>query len=408
MDAFLWRNLPVLRFEDKFVAFNPSSRCFAETDKLENLEKLSEDFFLQKKDENIDYSSVNLYFVLTRKCNLSCRYCAAYSTSGKADISKDIIVDALAFAERLYKPKELCIKLSGGEPTQHPAAIKWIVETLREYGIAHSLIIGTNGVISNGILNYLIESNFSFQVSLDGWPQIHNRHRPLKNGEESASHVLNTIKRLVDNHSDFKVRAVITDETVQFMPGFVDYFANLGVKYVALSTVGQCFRARDTGIKSPPPRKYVEQFVLALDRAKERDVSLEIPLRLFNPSNYFCPALSGKELVFSSEGYVSRCPFVLDEDSPFSNPFIIGKYDRKKRDFVIDAERERQIHALNGYNSRCNKCFARYFCASGCRARHMFSSDDIDFGKVDPGNCFISKELARRLLIRMYEESLPR
>jgi radical SAM protein with 4Fe4S-binding SPASM domain len=407
MNAFIWNGIPVFKYQDKFITFNQQEQCFAQTNQIQNFKDLPASFYYSKSnDSNLDFKSVNLYFVLTRRCNLSCRYCAAYAKSEKVDMESNLIVDALRFVERHYEPKEWLIKISGGEPTQNARAIKLIVEESRKYGIDPSYIIGTNGVIENDVLSFLLRSNFSFQVSCDGWPEIQNENRPLKKGGASAPYVLRTIKVLTDHKARFKVRSVITDKTVKLMPKLVQYFAGLGVNYLAFSTVGECIRACDSNVSPPTPSEYVDYFIEALDKAKEMNVSLELPFHLFRPSVYFCPNVSGRELVFSSEGYISRCPFVLDKDSLFSNPFIIGRYDRNRRNFEINTKKKERIDCLNSTeNRKCFTCFAQYYCGSGCRARHMLSDGNHNFAKIDPKHCQLTRELSRRLLIRLYEES---
>lgn len=408
----LFKGQPLLKYENKKVIFSPYQRCFAEIQgfDLKDIEsRLPHGFFGCPANLAENDGTVNIGLILTRRCNLQCKYCVAHTNIIQNDISKNIITDSLSSVMNQRKPKELCVKLSGGEPTQNPDAIEWVLEELSKYKCKKNLIIGTNGVIERPLLEHLVENNFSFHISLDGTPEINDYNRPLRSGGQSTTRTLETIEFLIRHEVAFKVRSIITSESVTHMVDFVDFFAAKGIKYVSFGTLGECEISKRNNFLAPDPRKYVKYFMDALDRAEELGLSLEVPMHisLFNPAIHFCPNIPGKEIIITNEGNISRCWFVLDEIHPFAELFLIGKYDASKRAFIEYGNRKKTLDSFSvSLLKECDTCFAKFLCAGGCRARHLAACSSSNLASISDYYCSISKEFIKKLIIRLYKESL--
>lgn len=408
-EPFLYKGLPVLRVRGKSVIYSPYTRSFAELDDFKNIQHycFPANFFGTPSFTKYDQDIVSVGFILTRKCNLNCSYCVAYTQNREyKDITQNIIIDALNFVLAEKKPKKIIIKISGGEPTLHFRAIQWIVDEVKKKKINHLFVIATNGVIPASILDYLISNDFLFQISFDGMPEINSKYRLFKDGKPATNFTLNTIKQLVQKKCRFKIRSTITSETACLLPNIVNYYADLGIKYIAFGTLGPCFRSAQSNLQPPEFIDFVSSFLKALDVAEERNVSLEIPANLFHPCFFYCSNVSGEELIFTNEGLITRCWFVLDKDNPLSSPFIIGEYDLNRRSFVLNSDNIVAVNNLNVNNIEfCKDCFAKFLCAGGCRARHISIEQTSKLTAVSKLNCNISKKLIERLLVRMYYQS---
>jgi len=117
-----------------------------------------------------DYPLKQLYFYLTRGCNLRCRHCwiAPKYQSKNAASSPSLPLDLFKLIIEQAKPLGLSsVKLTGGEPLLHPELFK-IVEVIRDHDLR--LNVETNGVLCNRALarNLAACKNPFVSVSLDG------------------------------------------------------------------------------------------------------------------------------------------------------------------------------------------------------------------------------------------------
>ncbi len=142
----------------------------------------------------------NPYIVLnlTYRCQLACRYCFVQKDDDRPleDMS---IATALRAIRHLVPPGPVPhIGFFGGEPTLNPDTLQAVVlvtEKLAEVSGAKPPAFGltTNGVEpskSPGLSSFLLKRRFSYIVSLDGPPELHNALRPMRSGEDSHSAAL--------------------------------------------------------------------------------------------------------------------------------------------------------------------------------------------------------------------------
>ena len=117
-----------------------------------------------------------LILELTTRCNLHCRYCYHGDRSYSADMSPEVIVQAIRLAAEDGHPFHL--QLTGGEPTLVPMLIRKAAEVAEISGRCQSMGIQTNGtLLSPDIIGILKKHAFQVGVSLDGPPMIHAYQR---------------------------------------------------------------------------------------------------------------------------------------------------------------------------------------------------------------------------------------
>ena len=153
---------------------------------------------------------------IAQRCNLNCTYCYVYNRGDESwkqrpPIISDVIVDALGrrIAEQCarYSLSHFVVEFHGGEPLlvgkRH---MQRIIDTLRAHcpSVELRMILQTNGVLLDEEWLELFDRNhISFGVSLDGPPELADRHRVFLNGEGSTGRVLENIKRLRRTYPKF-------------------------------------------------------------------------------------------------------------------------------------------------------------------------------------------------------------
>lgn len=200
---------------------------------------------------------------LTERCNLNCSYCC-YSgkfegqrTHGQRVMSFDTAKKAIsALVDRkLARGEKYPITFYGGEPLLEFELLKQCVDYAVEYAASQNkqvrFSITTNGtLLSDEVVDFLVEHRFMILVSLDGPKAAHDRYRVFSNGKGSFEKVFENLQRFAERHPDYKYRGInVTlappldlEETTRFIDGLA---ADCPMIRAALVDVGDYSRLND-------------------------------------------------------------------------------------------------------------------------------------------------------------------
>ncbi len=181
--------------------------------------------FLDERQKSIHSSdSYDLIVNPTIDCNLKCWYC--YEKHIESGLSGELIVAIVKHIELKFneiKFKELTLSFFGGEPLLQIETVKRLITNAKllseKFGFNLSIAFTTNGtIITNEFLSKLQTLNTSFQITLDGNEECHNRIRKLKRtGEGTYTTILCTIEKILSalqNKTDVVLRVNISAATV--------------------------------------------------------------------------------------------------------------------------------------------------------------------------------------------------
>lgn len=199
--------------DDRALRF---SECFSIIP-LSNIEKEVnvESVFLQHLFDNVP----QLLFEVTEKCNFQCEYCGYGENYLQPDLrplhsarymrwsTAKTLIDYYLAIWRMQAPikRRIVVGFYGGEPLLNIRLIKQIVDylTINNPGnIDYSWIMTTNGALIRKHIDYLIEHQFSINISIDG-DEITNSFRVFKNGKQTYPLVIKNIDYLYENHRDY-------------------------------------------------------------------------------------------------------------------------------------------------------------------------------------------------------------
>ncbi len=147
------------------------------------------------------YASDGLALIIapTMACNMACEYCFEQNKSGR--MSTELMDRLVDFVDRRGRAlRQLIVTWYGGEPLLAMDIIEQLTARFLELGAKHQFDYG-GSIVTNGYLltpqtvDKLCELKVrSGQVTLDGPAVIHNRKRPLKNGQDSFASILENLK----------------------------------------------------------------------------------------------------------------------------------------------------------------------------------------------------------------------
>jgi len=333
---------------------------------------------------------VDVDFVLTERCNLSCDYCYIKT---KKNRSLSLKTAKKAIDWLLKRPisgtSDFRINFYGGEPLLEFQLIKDIfyyaknktLNTKRKITFS----ITTNGLLfDDKVAEFWKENNFCTLLSCDGKKIAHDLHRKMADGNGSFDAISSNIKLILDSSINKEVRMTVTPQTIEKIVESVQYFKEVGFKRIDVFYDGLSSWKKDELLIAE------EQFYLLGDYYIEQFFSgnyTEIPLfenripSQLLKNNYeekkdaSCGA--GKvKIAIGCDGTIYPCQMfatTINDADKFSIGNVFTGFDEEKRKFFTEITQSDLI----GCDISCDKC--KYFngCISGCMAINNLTTKNL-------------------------------
>ncbi len=248
---------------------------------------------------------------------------------------------------------------------------------IREAGKVVDFEVITNGtLLDEARIAFIKEEDIAVQISFDGPKALQDTQRPYVHGGKTYEDTVPKIQRLLEVCPDTKSHAVIVGDTDPKRVrraleeiGFRKIATRLASKSLFSDTGLHGFALRDT---RGCLRALEEQSAEWSFGIKERDLSLL--MRLKEESELYSPILS---LLHNTKyrypcgagiGLVALC--VKGDIYPCHR--FVGQKEYKLGSVFggeLDVDSYRESPTLG--NASCSACFAKYYCAGGCRHDHL-------------------------------------
>ncbi len=350
-----------------------------------------------------------LSFFLTTRCNLCCSYC--YNAKERNAIEEKTLPLEIAKAGidwyfnqndsrhiRFYGP---------GEPTQEFERLKEITAYAKAHpnrGEKVTIEIQTNGVFTEDVRNWALDNFNIMWMSFDGMKDIQSHNRPLNplfsslfNDRSSADVLEDNVKWLISNKGDRNLmvgaRVTITDININRQTEMVDYFYDLGIRYVwtnplfhSVGKVPVCLDEKKKQAYHFNMDLYLDNYLKAYEYAKSKGVfwGSFLAINFDGESPYHCRCctpLSAPHL--TPDGYISACDMVVLGEKPYHmSPFIVGKWDADTHEFWVDLEKVKVLENRKSTEmAHCRNCPVKLHCGGCCLGETV-----NEFGRLDGQN----------------------
>jgi len=339
-----------------------------------------------------------LTLAVTGDCNLRCSYCYAGAKSPRV-MPEELGRLAIDRAAASVAPGgRLELGFFGGEPLLESALVLRLAaharERARRSGVELSVGLTTNGTLSGGAAwELLMLPGLDLTLSLDGPPEVHDRHRRFADGRGSFAAVLSTLRWLRAARREFSAAAVVRPDSLDGLPGALRFLRDEGAARVVLSLdVWADWAPEDL------PR-------LELAVAGCADVWAESP-RYFGVAWFDDKAalLAGAgepveercgfgdwELAVAPSGRLYPCERLVAGDRPDNPARLPG--------LVTDGTAEAPFlpRRFAGRSaSACGGCTAGRLCAATCRCNNLVRTGDVS--RPDRLLCSLEKACLRETL----------
>lgn len=158
---------------------------------------------------------MQIYLLLTEKCNLNCKMCIRGDKT-----SKELSLSDLQNLTNIEEFAEHDIVITGGEPTLCKQFMP-IVDFLKDK--AKSISVCTNGTIDSYYSEYFTENNINIQISIDGTKEYHD----LIRGANSYDLSFNTILKIESLGISYTISSVVNKYNISCMKSLADILGKL-------------------------------------------------------------------------------------------------------------------------------------------------------------------------------------
>ncbi|EIE5010576.1 TPA: radical SAM protein [Salmonella enterica] len=369
---------------------------------IENLCKknlIGSEFTQGPKIKDIEsFKPIEATLLLTENCNLACSYCYArasghsYKPMSKetAKAAVDLVINNAK--EHKHKCAEFRF-LGGGEPTTEWEILVWITNYIRlkadMEGVKYWIRLITNGVLLTENKTKWIAKNIQYvTLSFDILPEL-QLNRPFANGKDSHKSVIRAANLLVKYNVPCHFRTTISYISSSLLKDMVEYTKNnTGIKAIRFEPMAEIGRASDTEMEKPEQQKFVDSFVEAYQLGKKYGilVTCKMMTNIWRRSSRFCNI----EFAVTSEGNVAGCHRYSRQNNMGFDFYHVGKI--KNNQFEFDLGKINSLRKIDAHQFLdCQRCFARWSCASGCLSARLNNGEVSQHGPL----CHITRELLK-------------
>lgn len=347
-------------------------------------------------------------FLVSSECNLNCVYCYIPHWGNRVAVPDRVLDVEFAVAAMKeffsWSPIKGIRFFSAGEATMQFDRMLEIHEAAKQLaGDELRVELQTNGYFDDAVADWIAKHVHVLWISCDGPPELQDAQRPTVDGGRSSDIVLRQVRRFTkEPNMQFGVRATFLPEHFDRQIEVLDYFRELGLKYVC----GAPAYSSTVNDHTPTPilLNFAKAFVPAFNHAREIGMFYQTHLMVNfdEPVTAYCRACTTPICPqLTSDGYVSCCDwasFGPDYLPGILQECIYGKWDPEQHRIVYFPERAERISNRNVEHLRigpCEGCEIVEHCAAGCIGKVMVRSGALD--KIDPNWCAAVLYLARHI-----------
>jgi uncharacterized protein len=148
-----------------------------------------------------DEASLSFGLLPTANCNMGCAYCGQTHGGRMTPDRERAIIDRVTARIRRGSTRQVQVTWFGAEPMMgYPSLIRMsraLTREADEAGIAYTAKLITNGSLltpENIVELYQVGRVAHLEITLDGPPEVHDAHRPLRGGGGSFHHITNAVR----------------------------------------------------------------------------------------------------------------------------------------------------------------------------------------------------------------------
>lgn len=321
----------------------------------------------------------------TRRCNCRCVYCDFETGEETAsDMSPAMAGAALTWYADFLRDAgygHMEVHFFGGEPLISREVIETAVHRSRLLANRHDLSlhleVSTNGIVDPEYARFVGDYFHATVLSLDGFQDIHDRHRPISSRRGSFATARRTASLLAQTQTELCLRCCVSSLNVQRLDDIAVWFCEeFQPSVINFEPLTSNAKARAAGLSPPDPYVFAGQFAKARAAAARYGVRAVYAATEGEPSHTsFCPV--GKDaLIVSPDGRVSSCYLPRKAWVERGLDMDVGRLFERSG-LRVDPDAIARLRGLVRDKPRCGRCFCQWVCSGGCHVHHSYPGSSL-------------------------------
>jgi len=323
---------------------------------------------------------LSLIMKVTSKCTLACSYCQyiplSSSDNGNLFMNRDVLYKSISEIMSLHL-KRITFIWHGGEPllvgkSFYEDAIDFQKKNQKQHQQIVNNIQTNATILNKEWIDFFQKNNFNISISIDGPPEIHNRHRINLSTKGSFAKVMRSVDLLKAENVKFGSLSVVTKDSANNAKEIYNFFKTNDFKYFDFLP---CIELRRNTGKiigaSITPYKFAD-FMTQIFDLWIKDDNPNIHIRYFD--NILTNFLGGKSTLCKFTGNCGSFLTINYNGDVYPCDNFIGYSDLKFGNIVVDElktilESEKYntfLDRVNAINSDCTGCEWYHICKGGC------------------------------------------
>lgn len=360
-----------------------------------------------------DFVPSFLGFLPTRGCNLACRYCGFLTPQESLqvmdlELARDAVNWYMDIVDRAHL-QHAEVHYFGGEPFCAEEVLDLTVHLARlraeQVGCTLRFEVATNGAFSERRCRWAADNFDTIVLSLDGPADLHDRHRPYKDGRGSFETVERSARILSEGTADLFLRACVTSQTVDRLPEIATWFCeDFRPRGVCFEPLQPSTQSKAAQLEPPEPWGFACNFIQAARILESHGVEpVYAAADIHTRQVSFCPVGNDAAIV-SPDGIISACYLLRRDWEARGLDLCLGRIEGGGAHLCADAVAS--ARSLNVRNKPlCAHCFCRWHCAGGCHVNHPSAGPPGAYDRL----CIQTRIIAlRNVLKAMGQDHLAR
>ena len=369
---------------------------------IEQSEDMADDLFSQglleplkqetEMENGLRSTTLAAWLHITDRCNFRCTYC--YLPHKREDMSLETGYASIASLFRsaaIHNFEKVKIKYAGGEPLlNYPLILAlhdYAKDEAKRLGMVLEEIILSNGsLLTNKIAKELHDLKINLMISLDGFGQYHDTHRPYAGGGASFQAVSSAVELAIENGITPHISITVSGESALGLPTLLEWVLKRELPFNLNFYRENEFSVNASNLNMDE-EKIINGILKAFDVVREHLPKRSLLASVIDRANMeqahtrTC-GVGENYLVFDQHGAVSKCQMQMHKPvaSSFSeDPLALVQLDQTGIQNLKADEKD-----------ECNTCKWKHWCTGGCPLTSYRASGT--YNKKSP-NCNIYKRL---------------
>ncbi len=312
----------------------------------------------------------------TRGCNMACRYCDFLTGDSRVMDFNTTRHAVNAYIVHL-KGRQCAVgalHFFGGEPFYAPQVVQFALEYARLKAFEATLSLHfestTNGFYDEDLATWIGDNLNTVVLSLDGFADVQNHHRPGRNGLPSFERVTTSASIFAASPCELVLRTAVSQLNVESLPEIAAWFAeSFSPAQVCFEPLSESAASRRHGLTPPEPLMYARKFNEAAEILRAYGIRTVLSSADLSENRVTACPLGRDALIVTPEGRINAC-YLLDEEWRRQGLNLeLGRVTPSGFNLDSDALQHMRDFSVDN-KSRCARCFCRFSCAGGCHVHH--------------------------------------